>query len=269
MTDNRPLGIFSYFGYIMPLAERIGLIAAAGFTHTSLWMGPPEELCEQGRADDMPSIVRDAGLTLENLHAPFDRCNDIWSDSEAVRQRMLIEHIEWLDYCSRHRIGCLVVHVTHFDDGPDPTPAGLEAFRRIVEEAEARGVVIAAENTRRQDHLDFLLANIDSPHLGLCYDSSHDWVFARERLGVLRRWGGRLVQTHLSDDDGKTDCHWLPGDGVLDWAGWAAAFPRTYRGAMMLELLLRHIPNMLPPAELLAESRRRLQWLAGLLQTTA
>lgn len=34
---NNPLGIFSWFGFVLPFQERIALIKEAGFTATSLW----------------------------------------------------------------------------------------------------------------------------------------------------------------------------------------------------------------------------------------
>ena len=43
MTDkewcfiNYPLGIFSWFGFVLPFEERITLIKEAGFTATSIW----------------------------------------------------------------------------------------------------------------------------------------------------------------------------------------------------------------------------------------
>jgi formylglycine-generating enzyme required for sulfatase activity len=39
-----PLGLFSWFGYRLPLEQRLALAAGAGFDTVSLWLGKEEEL---------------------------------------------------------------------------------------------------------------------------------------------------------------------------------------------------------------------------------
>jgi hypothetical protein len=79
------LAIFSWFGYRLPLHERFELISGVGFSATSIWLGEEEELVLAEREDDMPPLAAKSGLTVDNAHAPFDRCNDLWSESEARR----------------------------------------------------------------------------------------------------------------------------------------------------------------------------------------
>jgi hypothetical protein len=85
--------------------------------------------------------------------------------------------------------------------------------------------------------VDRALSSIDSPHLGFCYDSSHDFLYARHPTDILRRWGGRLATTHRSDNDGTGDRHWIPGRGTIDWAGIRDALPKRRPLPLSLEVV--------------------------------
>jgi len=65
-------GIFSWFGFELPLTERLKLIKETGFVSTSVWLGEEEELVKNGQKDSIPELVRSYGLFLENIHAPFN-----------------------------------------------------------------------------------------------------------------------------------------------------------------------------------------------------
>jgi sugar phosphate isomerase/epimerase len=47
-----------------------------------------------------------------------------------------------------------------------------------------------------------------------------------------------MVTTHISDNHGEHDDHFLPGNGTIDWGAVIASFPtNTYSGPVMLEVL--------------------------------
>jgi sugar phosphate isomerase/epimerase len=98
-----------------------------------------------------------------------------------------------------------------------------------------------------------------------CYDSSHDWLWGRPRLGTLRRWRHRLAQTHFSDaGDDDEDRHLLPRSGRIDWDAVAEAFPaQTYAGVLLLEVIAGSPSE--PPEQFLAQAHRQLTWLAARL----
>ena len=266
MSNSLPIGIFSWFGYDLPLSQRLALIASAGFKSTALWWGPPEKSFVSGDQHAMPSMVRDAGLEILNAHFPFEQSNRLWSDNPAEREEFVSDHIHCLDDLARHDIKCMVLHVAYGRDTSPPSPAGLETFRRVVDAAEDRQIKLAVENVILPEHLDFLLTEIDSPGLGFCYDCSHDYVYGEQPLEVLSKWGDRLLQTHLSDTDGRRDYHWHIGDGSIDWPSLAKQFPReTYQGSLMGEIICRNQTLSDPPDQFLSKAYGRLTWLAGLV----
>jgi sugar phosphate isomerase/epimerase len=232
-------GIFSWFGFELPLAERLKLIKEAGFDSTSVWLGEEEELVKSGKEDMIPELVRDCGLFLENIHAPFEHCNKLWSEDSGERRDIKDEYDSCISFCSKHNIPIVVVHICRSSDAPEFNERGLDTIGEIVKYAEDSDVILAVENTRKSHYyLDQLYSSIESPFLGFCYDSSHDFLSVSEPGRILRRWGHLLVATHLSDNDGISDKHWIPEEGIIDWGIVKDHFPKyTYTGFLTLEVV--------------------------------
>ncbi len=230
------LGIFlSARRFDVPFAERMAMIRDAGFGATCLWW--EEERVEVRRLRHLaPDIVRKHGLRLDNIHVPYRWCNDLWSLKDDRRRAAVERHLGWVDDCRRHDIPLLVMHVTMGRRMPPPNALGIDSLRRIVEAAETSGVAIAIENTRSDRHIEALFHAVPSANLGLCFDTSHDFLHGDPPLRLLEDWGHRLAATHLSDTDGKRDYHWIPGAGSIDFETIAAHLPESYTGCYMLEV---------------------------------
>lgn len=210
------LGIFSWFGYVIPLPERLQLIKSAGFDATSLWW--EDEIGTPGiRKESMPNLVRDSGLFLENIHIPYHDCDDLWSDCQSVRNAVVNQYRRWLIDCAEHQIPILVMHISDSRLLPPPNRNGIDSIMHLIKTAEDLDITIAVENTGREDYIRFVFSQISSPNLGFCYDSSHNRIYGQNRIDLLESLADRLVCTHLSDNDGQRDCHWLPGEGIIDF----------------------------------------------------
>jgi sugar phosphate isomerase/epimerase len=262
MSSDNPLGLFAWFGFDLPLPERFAMMRAAGFTATALWWGV-RHMANLHRLHLVPSLARDAGLTVESIHVPFRQANDLWAEDAAVREPVVAQHCAWVEECARHGVPCMVMHL-HTGDRDLPLAPGIDSLRRIVAAAEAAGVTLAVENTRRVDVIDAVLTAIPSPRLRLCYDAAHDRLWSPEPVALLRRWGHRLATVHLADTEGRMDRHLLPGDGAVDWQQMAAAFPRNYIGDLLLEVMPYGTPHLSPDA-FLAEAYRRGEYMKQLL----
>ncbi|WP_088188913.1 sugar phosphate isomerase/epimerase family protein [Desulfosporosinus sp. FKA] len=234
MEGQRHLGIFSWFGFVLPFQKRLSLIKEAGFDATSIWW-EDEDKPWLTKKEDMPKLVENMGLVLDNLHVPYNNSNELWSEHTSVRSEFIQRHIRWLNDCAIHHIPVMVMHLTEGLNPPDPNHYGLQSFCQLVEAAEELGVTIAIENTRRSDNLPYLLSGIPSNSLGYCYDSSHYFLSNKQDYDLLDNFSERLVATHLSDNDGLEDRHWLPGHGIIDWVGLSRHFPTAYHGGLTLE----------------------------------
>ncbi len=231
-------GIFSWFGIELPLDKRLKLIEKAGFDSTSVWLGEEEELVRDGKEHLIPELVRSNELFFENVHAPFENCNRIWSENSSIRDEIRKEYNSCISFCSRYKVPIVVIHISRGDDAPEFNEHGLDTIKEIVKYAEDSNVIVAIENTRKPHYLDKIYSSIESPSLGFCYDSSHDFMCNPEPGVILGRWGHLLAVTHLSDNDGVFDKHWLPGVGSIDWEIVRSYFPRdAYTGFLTLEVV--------------------------------
>jgi sugar phosphate isomerase/epimerase len=234
-----PLGIYAWFGYGLPLEKRLKLIAEAGFSTTCVWFGDEEEMVSEGRADEMPVLVHDAGLFLENIHAPFWNSNYLWAQSGNEQSIIQTELSNAISFCGKHHIPIMVMHLSAGKNPPPPNQSGLEIIRELLQQADDEGVTIALENAEEygNSYLEFAFANIQAPNLGFCYDSSHDAIAKIFRGKALEKWGYLLLTTHLSDNHGKNDDHLLPGKGSINWQKVMNQFPKNnYKGTIMLEV---------------------------------
>jgi sugar phosphate isomerase/epimerase len=261
------IGIYSYFGYALSFNERLNTIKNAGFDVTSIGLGEEEELVKSKEADLMPEMVRSKGLFIEYAHAPDDRCNDLWVESEQERTGIKKEYSSYIDYCKKHFIPILVIHVSRSkgDQPLSPTIYGLETLEHLAKYAETSNVRIAIENTRKTEYLDYIFSNIHSTHLGLCYDSSHDFLYSPQPGLLLAQWGHLLFATHISDNDGFFDRHWLPKEGIIRWEIIQNNFPiETYSGFLTLEIFPKN-PDDEPASDFLKKAYGRIKWLEEIL----
>lgn len=268
LDDMNRFGMFSWFGYPMPFVERLDLIREAGFDATGFWLGPEEELVAKGRADLLPDLIRSRGLFLEYVHAPDIGCNDMWSESAAKQEEWTRTYRSYIDLCKRHAIPIVVMHVSQSkgEQPMNPGGAGLIAMKELVKIAEDSGVKIAVENTMQPALLDLIFTRIQSEHLGFCYDTSHDFLYSKEPGELLAQWGQRLIVTHLGDNDGVLDRHWLPGLGVLNWREIVGSLPmKTYEGSFMLEVFSKDQEHESASA-FMASAYESIQRLYGLIQ---
>jgi sugar phosphate isomerase/epimerase len=260
--------MFSWFGYPMPFEDRLDLIKGAGFTATGFWLGPEEELVAQGKVDLLPELIRSRGLFLDYVHTPDIGCNDMWSESAAKREEWMHTYRSYIDLCKRHSIPFLVMHVSQSkgEQPGNPTDEGLVVLAELVKAAEDSGVRIAVENTMQPALLYLIFTRIHSDCCGLCYDTSHDFLYSHSPGALLERWGHRLMVTHLGDNDGVLDRHWLPGLGILSWKEIARWLPmKTYKGSLTLEVFSKDQERE-SASVFMASAYQSIQWLYNLLE---
>ena len=227
-------GIYDCFGYgpgyDVPFSERYKLIKAAGFDCVMLWWsdrfgrgkGYQEDAC----------LARDAGLQIENMHAPVHEQNDLSLDNEQGQQ-VFHDYLQCVEDCYTHRIPTVVIHLP--DDTFPLSETGNGRLDRIIDRAGELGVSIAFENLRNIRNLASVLSRVAFPHVGYCYDSCHHLNYA-PGTDLLALYGKRLKALHLQDNGGSRNQHQLPFDGGINWSGVMEKIKKTgYSGAITLE----------------------------------
>lgn len=72
--------IFTWFGYLINIDERLKLIKNAGFDSVILWWTDEFHSIE-GAKEKQPELAHKNGLKVENVHLPFTNINTLWEDS--------------------------------------------------------------------------------------------------------------------------------------------------------------------------------------------
>lgn len=221
--------IYDWFGYEVSMKERYKLIKEAGFDGVLLWWS---EHFGRGDYRSGPQLAREAGLVIENIHAPIHNEHDLWTDNlngESVTN----SYLQCIVDCNEYEIPTMVVHLPS-EDHPYNT-LGVERMKRITAQAEQFNVNVAFENLRNFTNLSQVLDQVDSKRIGFCYDCGHHYRYYPGK-DLLSMYGSRLMAVHLHDDNGSREQHGLPFDGSIDWVTTMNQIAGTgYTGATALE----------------------------------
>ncbi len=227
-------GIYDCFGYgpgyDVSFAERYKLIKDAGFDCVMLWWSDRFGRGEGYEKD--AGLARDAGLWIENMHAPVHGQNDLSLNNEQGDQ-VFRDYLQCVEDCCQHQIPVVVLHLP--DDEFPINDIGNERLDRIIDRAGTLNVHVAFENLRNIGNLTSVLRRLTFPHVGYCYDSCHHINFALD-MDLLSLFGNRLKALHLHDNKGSRNQHQLPFDGNVDWTHVMDGIRKTgYAGAITLE----------------------------------
>ena len=125
----------------------------------------------------------------------------------------------------------------------------VEYFTRLCKVAEDVGVVICFENlpftslplSRVNETLEFVKL-MNTPTMKMCLDTGHAAVYGDSPADAVRKIGKEYLATlHVHDNNGVSDFHWRPGEGVIDWADFTKALHEIdFEGCVSLETSVKH-----------------------------
>lgn len=258
--------IFSWFGYEIEMEQRLKLIKNAGFDSVVLWWGE-HNLGSTIKRTDQPNLVYKHGLSIENVHFPYENVNLIWQDS--INGKEYQQYIiNLINECSCFNIKTAVIHLLWGFNNLQPTKTGLERIKNIVNAAQQADVTIAFENLVFLEHLDFVFNNISSEKIGVCFDSGHQNCFNKDK-NILREYSNKIVAVHLHDNDGINDLHMIPFDGNIYWQQVMADLKNSsFRSALTLEVDMRRhkLYKTLSAEEFLDKAFNSLKRLKSLIK---
>ena len=252
----RKYTIVDYFGYDLSPRDRMSTIKQAGFDGVILLWADYFDKDYQA----FPSYAEEAGLFVENAHAPYQGAGAIWVDT-LEGQAYTEQIIRCLEECRDHGIPTLVMHPIN---GRTPLPdrsIGLERFKRICDAAERTGVNIAIENQGNADYIGYVFEHVQSERLRFCFDSGHERFYSPD-VDLLSLYGDRLIALHLHDNDGHEDAHALPFTGSVHWPRIASALERIgYQGAIALEVQNKGFEAIQDPVAVLSLALNRAKMI--------
>lgn len=208
-----------------------------------------------GAATNYPTIrwqnvieyAKNAGVELWSFHLPFSPfcMNDISSPDDFVRKTTIDYHKVLIDRAAGLAgIKNFVIHPSGEPieecDRAEHMKYAKESLSILADYCEQYGARILVENLprtclgRSAEDIEELLSADE--RLRCVFDTNH-LLGGRDPIEFIRRIGDKIVSLHVSDYDGVDEKHWLPGEGINDWAAIMDALDEIgYAGPILYEL---------------------------------
>lgn len=255
--SDRPIASISSWVYIQrPLQEVLKTVAKAGYRHVEIFgdeghfdLRLPIDLLE------VRKLLDDLGLSMDSIHAPFSNVNIAALDgTERRKGTQLIE--KSIEVCSKMKGRIVVIHPHPNEllgtriDCTEMRTRMKESLCELADFAHKLEIKVAVENLpefylegwkfgSKISELTQLLEEIEHDNLGLCLDTGHV-LLKKDEINVAQdmvRCEKYLVAIHISDNDGREDHHWLPGEGVINWPEFLKTLKSiNYKGIYTLEI---------------------------------
>jgi len=241
-------------------------IAELGFRKTELladgvrWTAP-----EPAEVSRLKKALERFDVEPATIHTPMKGI-DLTSPDPAVRKDSIERIAEAMRFGADLGAHAAIVHPTG-KPGPEERPYTYEnlgesvenaydSVSRLVKVSEETGVRVALENLsgarmicrplETMQELRAFVAGFPSANVGLCLDVGHSRISGFDPAEQARIGADRLCALHLHDVDGKVDCHWVPGEGLIDWNSLAKALSEIgFDGDWTIEALTTHTDTSL------------------------
>ncbi len=232
------------------LDDALKAIAAAGFKWVEIWADQTHLDPRLGTdVGHVKALVRKLGLRVHSIHTPFNGLNIGLPDRGQKAEWLKVIGAS-LQASAELQSGVAVVHVaSHHQDlaSEELYAASREITGEFVAElgrqARGLGISLALENLlgraerRFGNSLQELAAFFSAPDMGFCLDTGHAAVNGFDVYAEIRAAGDRLLSIHVDSNDGRTDLHWPPDRGVIDWPQIKRCLSENgYQGLYVLEL---------------------------------
>ena len=199
------------------------------------------------RWKDVIKYAKEHGIELWSFHLPFSpfQMNDISSPDDFVRKTTIDYHKVLIDRAAG--LAGIKNFVIHPSGEPNEESARAEHMKYAKESlvilsdyCAQYGARILVENLPRtclgrsaEDIKELLSAD---ERLRCVFDTNH-LLGGRDPIEFIRRIGDKIASLHVSDYDGVDEKHWLPGEGINDWAAIMDALDEIgYAGPILYEL---------------------------------
>lgn len=229
-------GIYTWFGFMMPFREKLRLIKDAGFNTVCTWWDDMFSETD-GRKEEQFDQTLSAGLFIEHTHLPYFGCDELWRPG-LNGDALCAQYCRAVAGATASGIRTIVMHPFERQ-----VPLGgdwavfITRMERIAKESAKRKSRLAVENICDQMGIMRILDHFSgAAHVGLCFDTGHNYLAAVNDFSLLDRYWDRVFALHVHDNNGKTDEHLLPYEGSIDWNTFMEKIRKTdFAGSLMLE----------------------------------
>ena len=271
--------ISSFVHYRFTLPDAIRRYGSLGFDQVEIWGGRPHAYPEDMEGEYLKetlSALEETGLGISNfIPAQFRYPTNLASSVAPMRQASI-------DYICRSIDTALKLGAPSVSICPGYSLSNLsrnatrelmlDSFTRIIEYApDDFLILIEPANLWESD----LIVTVDDgcetieilgkpKNLGLCIDSGHMHI-NREILSDAPLLFGRFpLHFHIDDNNGRTDDHLVPGEGLIDHSVFLNRLITSgYKGSLAVELGFGYTPDPDPAAKRSLEYLRTAVAAAG------
>lgn len=262
-NEGNALGLSTWTFENDDVVSALKRMRALGFLTVEIWADRVHlDPRRAPNVDLVADTVAELGLTVHSIHAPFSDFDPPFPTPGRTTEVLDVIEMSF-DYARRLGAGIVVVHpMSHLNgivpDVSDIADAVTSFVSELQERARRHSIRMALENL---PHFHFpplvcslasLSSRFGSNEIGFCLDIGHALLNGYSIESEITSAGSRLASTHISNNDGAEDRHWIPTRGLLDWPGTYASFhEHGYHGPFMLEIRGGEVPDVV-----LAEQRR-------------
>lgn len=249
-------GIWTDFVPDEPLPEALRFMHACGWECFEISTEDLEEIDAEGGSEagieEAQAVLAELRISMPQGHAYLHA--DVAHPDQGRREADRATLERHIAYCARLGVKNVVVHpggrgYTTDEEFERVFRHNVSAFKLLAEQARQHDMKIGIENMfeppgRNErvfgstvDELLDLVAAVDSPAVGITFDTSHANVEGIDLPTAVREFGELVCCTHISDNDGSDDQHRMPGFGNIDWPPFVTALREVgYDGIFNLEI---------------------------------
>lgn len=216
--------------------ETIDAIKKSGFQNIFLqWYDDDTLTISQ---EEQLKYAKKIGLNIVFFHLGYQNINDIWLKGDKG-DKLVERYKQNIKRAQEENIKLVVMHLDKGNSPPKYNELGLKRIKEIISYAEKKNVKIAFENLKNKGYLEYILKNIKSDNVGVCYDVGHDHLFFHDSF-PFEKFKNKIFVVHFHDNKQDKDRHLLPLDGTVDWVYIIEKLKEAkYEGDIVLEISYR------------------------------
>ena len=193
--------------------------------------------------DNILRTASTVGVEAASIHIPFGAAP--WVPSRESERTIALEAIRGLMRAwSPLRPQRYTLHGCTEADKDVPHSEQMRALRvflsGILPDVEAAGTSFNIEYLPRTclgntpEELEEIVDGFPPELIGICLDVNHASPRTEQMPAMIRQLGSRINSFHISDTDGVDECHWHPGQGIIDWPACMAEIKALERDVLLI-----------------------------------
>lgn len=227
--------------------DRLDELKADGITNM--------EICLNDKYDEQAALfangvkkIQDAGLTVWSIHLPFGFDVSPAALTETQRQKNVQNIKKFIDLTESSGAKTYIIHASFEPVADADRQVMLDSAVKSLAELNAytakKGIALALENLPRTciansiKEIEYITNSV--PDLKLCFDTNHftnsspNYTLRplQRLIPALRnkmnpvsgsptvfaeKFSDKIATVHISDYDQIDECHWIPGQGTIDF----------------------------------------------------